>query len=54
MTSIFRAMTMQTFFFPRRDAIFQNFVARKLLRERAIAPAASHWIGYRKLDKKIG
>lgn len=41
MISIFRAMAIQAFFLPRRDAIFQNFVARTVFRERVIAQAAS-------------
>jgi hypothetical protein len=41
MTRIFRAVAMHAFFLPRRDAIFQNFVASMVLRERAIAQAAS-------------
>lgn len=35
-------MAIQAFFFPLRDAIFQNFVAHAIFRERAIAQAASH------------
>lgn len=42
MTSIVRAIAMQAFFFPRREAIFQNFVDKPLFLVRAIAQAASH------------
>lgn len=37
-----RATAMQAFFFPRLDAIFQNFVDKPLFLVRAIAQAASH------------
>jgi hypothetical protein len=42
MTSSFRAIAIQAFFFPRLDAIFQNFVDSTVFLERAIAQAASH------------
>jgi hypothetical protein len=46
MISILREMAMQAFFFPRREAIFQNFVAKTVFRERAIAQDASHSVTF--------
>lgn len=42
MTSILREMAIQAFFFLRREEIFQNFVAKTVFRERAMAQDASH------------
>jgi hypothetical protein len=37
---------MHAFFLPRREAIFQNFVANRVFRERAIAQDASHKVTF--------
>jgi len=42
MTRIVLAIAIHAFFFPRRDANFQNFVDNALFLVRAIAQAASH------------
>lgn len=42
MTRMVRPVAIHAFFFPRRDATFQNLVDKRLFLVRATAHAASH------------